>query len=338
MMSALLRGNGLVKNIIFDAASSNNRDNCFDPYVLLKKTFKSAGIQIDTSDMGVTKTPFFELHQDVQFETCVDRNYLLMFETEFVKPENKNLKEQARYRKIFTWNDSLVDGEYFVKLNFPNPVAAHEPDGFRARDRFCCLIASNRTLSSKDERILYPKRVEAIRWFEKNAPQDFDLFGVDWEMPVLHSGFVGRLERKLWPAISSLKKPTPFCSYRGKLKHKRDALCRTRFSICYENVADLPGYITEKIFDCFFSGCVPVYWGASNITTYIPPDCFIDRRAFRDMTSVYDYLKKITEEQFIGYQTSIAKFLRSGAAGPFTAEFFAETVVTTIVRDLELGA
>lgn len=337
MKSALLRGNGLVKNIIFDAASTNNRDDCFAPYVMLKNAFESAGILIETADMGEAQHPIFELHQDVQQETHADRNYLLMFETKFVKPENGSPARQARYRKIFTWDDSLVDGERFVKFNFPNPISTHDADGFRSRNRFCCLIASNRTLPMKDERILYPKRVEAIRWFEKHAQQDFDLFGVDWEMPVLHSGLTGRIEREIWPVISRLRKSTPFCSYRGKLTHKREALRRTRFSICYENVADLPGYITEKIFDCFFSGCVPVYWGASNIEAYVPSNCFVDRRLFKDTASVYDYLKKMTEEQFIGYQTRIAAFLKSKAAFPFTSEFFAETVVTAIVRDLELN-
>ena len=44
---------------------------------------------------------------------------------------------------------------------------------------------------------------------------------------------------------------------------------------------DVLGYITEKIFDSFAAWCVPVYWGASNVTDYIPEGCFIDRRKFR---------------------------------------------------------
>ena len=48
------------------------------------------------------------------------------------------------------------------------------------------------------------------------------------------------------------------------------------FAICYENARDIPGYITEKIFDCFFAGCVPIYWGgAPNVTDHIPANTFI---------------------------------------------------------------
>ena len=43
-----------------------------------------------------------------------------------------------------------------------------------------------------------------------------------------------------------------------------------RFYICYENTEGVEDYITEKIFDCFAAGFVPIYWGASNIEKYIP--------------------------------------------------------------------
>jgi len=77
-----------------------------------------------------------------------------------------------------------------------------------------------------------------------------------------------------------------------------------------------------------------VYWGANNITAHIPSDCYIDRRKFRDTGEVYAFLKAMTEPEFRGYQQRIAAFLRSDAAYPFSSEFFAETIVNTIVQDL----
>jgi hypothetical protein len=122
------------------------------------------------------------------------------------------------------------------------------------------------------------------------------------------------------------------------VEHKRQVLTRTRFAICYENVRDLPGYITEKIFDCFFSGCVPVYWGASNIEKHVPADCFVDRRRFSDTGAVYAYLKAMSEAEFMGYQQRIASFLQSDAARPFDSEFFAATVARTILHDMDARA
>ena len=334
MKFAVLRGNSLINNTIFDRNSPANRDDCFAPYALLKQLLNNWGIQIDTVDEAKKHNLAFEIHQDVQHATKAAINYLLMFETEFVKIENGDEAQWLKYRKVFTWDDDRVDGDRFIKINFPNPIYVYPVDGFLSRDRFCCLISGNRTLVLRDERILYPERVNAIRWFEQNAPQDFDLYGVGWDIPVVGSGLFGKLERRVWRALGRFVALRPFPSYRGKVANKRDVLIRTRFAICYENVRDLPGYITEKIFDCFFSGCVPVYWGASNITTHIPADCFIDRRQFRDMQDVYNCLKGISEDEFKGYQQRIAAFLQSDAVYPFSSEFFAETIVNTIVQDI----
>lgn len=35
------------------------------------------------------------------------------------------------------------------------------------------------------------------------------------------------------------------------------------FNICPEN-SDYPGYVTEKIFQAFEAGCIPIYWGSEN--------------------------------------------------------------------------
>jgi len=334
MSNALLRGNGLKDNAVFELSDPGNRDNCFAPYALLKARCLANGIQLQTADMAVTETTFLELHQDVQEETTAANNYLLMFETPFIKPENADSQKWKRYRKIFTWNDGLVGDAQFVKLNFPNPISIYPADGFNKRPRFCCLISGNRALAFADPRDLYVERVRAIRWFEKNAPQDFDLYGIGWNIPAAKSGLRGKLERKLWTTIDRLLPLKSFPSYRGKVGHKREVLTCTRFAICYENVRDLPGYITEKIFDCFFSGCVPVYWGAGNIERHIPADCFIDRRKFNGMTDLYRFLKGVSETDFIGYQQRIAGFLQSDAAYPFGSDFFADTIVNTIVQDL----
>lgn len=325
---------GFVSNSIFNLNHPWNRDNCFNPYCLIKEKLKIHGIEINTVDLNVGRPLAYELHMDVQKRCISKKSYLLMLETEQVSPENGISSNWECYRKIFTWNDDLVDGDRFVKINFPNLIHTHAADGFENRDRFCCLISGNKTLASKDERNLYPERVKAIRWFEQHAPQDFYLYGVGWDIPVVDSGLVGQFERRFWRALGRIVKLDPFPSYRGRIERKHDVLTRTRFAICYENVRNLPGYITEKIFDCFFSGCVPVYWGAGNVTDHIPANCFIDRRQFRDTAEVYNYLKAMTELEFRGYQQRIGEFLQSDAAYPYSAEFFAETIVNTIVQDL----
>ena len=135
------------------------------------------------------------------------------------------------------------------------------------------MIAGNKSLKSALE--LYSERIKAIRWFGKNHPKDFDLYGFGWDdYPSSNSLFVklfNKMRKKIMP---------PFPSYKGTVKRKNDVLLKYKFSICYENARDISGYITEKIFDCFFSACVPIYLGADNVTEYIPSECFIDKRKF----------------------------------------------------------
>lgn len=327
--------NGIRQDEIFNLDSKLNRDNGFAAWHLLRAVFAKKDVLIHTSDVNSGKPVDFVICMDMWSSIPCSASYLLMLETPQVCPENGIQSNWSRYRKIFTWNDELVDGDRFIKINFPNPIYIHQVDGFEKRDRFSCLISGNKTLPSKDERNLYPERVRAIRWFEAHAPHDFDLYGVDWDLPLVHGGLVGKLERRFLRLLGRFVKLRPFPSYRGRVAHKRDVLTRTRFAICYENVRDLPGYITEKIFDCFFSGCVPVYWGASNITDHIPADCFVDRRQFSDTGEVYNFLKAMTELEFRGYQQRIAAFLQSDAAYPFSTEFFAKTIVNTIVQDID---
>ncbi len=325
---------GFVKNSIFDLSHKSNRDNCFQPYYLLREKLKLCGVEINTGDINGERSLAFELHMDTQKQSTTKPCYLMILETPQVSPANGISSNWEYYRKVFTWNDDLIDGNRFIKINFPNPIRVYPVDGFVTRNRFCCLISGNKTLSVIDERDLYVERIKTIRWFEQNSPEDFDLYGIDWDLPALGRGNIGKLMRRIFRFTSPIFKMHPFPSYRGSVEHKRDVLTKVKFAICYENVSDLPGYITEKIFDCFFSGCVPVYWGASNITDYIPADCFIDRRLFRDTEEVYHFLKAMTEEEFKGYQQRIAAFLQSDAAYPFSSEFFAETIVNTIVQDI----
>jgi hypothetical protein len=44
---------------------------------------------------------------------------------------------------------------------------------------------------------------------------------------------------------------------------KRDYLFHKKFNICPENV-DASGYVTEKLFDAFAAGTIPIYLGDDN--------------------------------------------------------------------------
>jgi hypothetical protein len=54
------------------------------------------------------------------------------------------------------------------------------------------------------------------------------------------------------------------------IDNKWDALAPYKYSIAIENSA-LPGYFTEKITECYLAHCLPVYYGAPDITNFFDP-------------------------------------------------------------------
>jgi hypothetical protein len=179
---------------------------------------------------------------------------------------------------------------------------------------------------------LYSEREKVIRWFEKHHAADFDLYGVGWKK-YRFSGpkLVRALNRLPWVPETAMKiLGRSYPSYKGTVEHKKSALEKYRFSFCYENARDLPGYITEKIFDSFFSGCIPIYWGASNITDYIPEKCFIDKRKFATYEELYRFITSMPDETIGMYLDNIENYLNSSEALPFRSEGFVNTIMTTI--------
>lgn len=331
-------GDSLCNNNIFDLNLPGNRDGCYEPYLLLRQLLLTHGIELNTPDKYKAGKIHFELHMDAQLRINAKAPcYVILYESPQIRPINQSKYLLAKYRRIFTWRDDWVDGQRYIKLNLPNKIAVNNSRGWRGREKLCCLISANKTVPHASPLLLYSERVNLIRWFERHAPQDFDLFGIGWDKPVARHGLVGRVIGKVQSYIPKRKGLVFFPSYRGKVASKLEVFQRYRFSICYENVRELPGYITEKIWDSFFAGCVPVYWGASNITSYIPENCFIDRRKFASHEELYAFMTSMSEPDYIAYQDRIAAFLASERAKAFSAESFAETIVNTIVSDLGIA-
>ena len=112
---------------------------------------------------------------------------------------------------------------------------------------------------------------------------------------------------------------------------KLECLQNYKFSICYENAKEIPGYITEKIFDSMAAGCIPVYWGAPNIQQYVPEECFVDRRQFKSDADLVSYLLQMRESEYDSRLNAIASYLESQAHRLFEPEAVAEMVAHDIV-------
>jgi alpha(1,3/1,4) fucosyltransferase len=183
------------------------------------------------------------------------------------------------------------------EMMFPSNIKFEEFEN--NRDIFSCMIVGNKSKGGD----LYSERLKVIEWYGESKL--FHLYGKGWNCP----------------------------SWRGEVPYKRDILSRSIFCWCYENHS-MDNWITEKIFDCFTAGCIPIYWGAPNVTQYIPKECFINRRDFKNTEEVHEYLLNITPDKIEEYQSNIKYFLEN-MAYQFSNECFANTIVKHIVDSVQ---
>jgi hypothetical protein len=200
------------------------------------------------------------------------------------------------------------------------------------------MIAGNKFVMKPDVRELYSARVEAIKWFEKNHPDQFNLYGIGWDKPARKKNGFPKFKYRIEKITNLFFGRKAFPSYKGPIKSKREVLESAKFCICFENIQNIPGYITEKIFDCFFSGCVPIYWGDEKISQHIPSVCYIDRRAFKSMSDLYKFISEMPESIYLNYQFEIKKFIMSDRFDPFCSTNFAKTIVNHVLLNVNRTA
>lgn len=323
------------ENALFDYSSPRNTDGLFSPVIALRNRLLQLGIEINTPDLNKGRTISLEIHLDGRpLARSNIPKYLIAFENPLINPLNANTEYLKDFHRVFSWNDASLIYPGAVKIFLPNDFTVSKARLFAERSIFACLISSNKVAPWFGSNDLYAERINVIRWYEKNAPSLFRLYGRGWGKPSHVFSYREKLHRRISRLRTQLFGYKPFPSWCGEVKYKSDVLSDTKFSYCFENVKNLPGYITEKIFDSFLSGCVPIYWGANNVLEYIPANCFIDRRSFKDTADVHQYLLSITPEQYEQYQQNIADFLSGDKGYLFSSGNFVETIAKTIFGDL----
>ena len=322
-------------NRVFVPGAGPNGGEFFLPWRALRERFAGAGIELNTPDVNGGRAVAFEFHLNAQRRIpAAPPCYAFLYEDPLVRPLNTERAQLQRYRRVFTWNEDLIDGQHILRLDYPNDLGVRDVPGWHERPLFCVLIASNKALRHADPRALHGRRVEVIRHFEAHAPELFTLYGRGWDIPPVQPGAWGRLRKRLHEWRARWRPfDRPFPSYRGPIGRKAEVLERARFCICYENTRGSPGYLTEKIFDCLTSGCVPVYIGTPHAQPAIPAACFIDGERYATPADLLAFLRAVDEARFAAYQQAMRAFLASPASARFGNAHFCERIVSTIVAD-----
>jgi hypothetical protein len=256
------------------------------------------------------------------YKECISKGHknkmiLFLWEARAVCPKNWDPNFHKLFKIIFTWNDKFIDNIKFFKFNWPqNPYKINTIKIPFDSKKLLVNISMNKKSSYVNE--LYSERVKAISYFEKKIPNNFDLYGFGWNKPIT-------IKEYFLPFLIKY-----FKSYKGTISSKWEVLPYYKFSICYENISDEYGWITEKIFDCLKSDCIPIYLGAINISKYIDTSLFIDKRNFNNYDELYSYLLSFTKKDFDTFLLNKEKYLNSKEFHSFSCDTFATIVINTL--------
>ncbi len=211
----------------------------------------------------------------------------------------------------------------FLQMFFPQTPRKDIAEISYKEKKFCTFISSNKKLTKKWKILpikllfglgiknIYNKRFEIVKHFSKK--RNFDLFGRGWnnelDADIIHS-------------------------YKGEVEDKTKKLSEYKFVFCLEN-SMFKGYITEKIFDCFWAKSVPIYLGAPDITKYIPENTFIDLRNFSTYDELNNYLNSMNEKTYSEHLCNISNFLKSEDYMNFDESIFINKILDILKKENE---
>ncbi len=320
----------------------NARDNCTEPYRLLRQSWIDMGFAVEEVSESALQDCALLLFWDpssirhgirglirnilrgyrpnwlgrAKQAGIADRTALIAFEPPAACAGNADLAIYDEFPVVLTWNDAVIDGRRVVKYRLPVPEQYPSPPMVPFSEKKLLVnISYNKYSNVPGE--LYSARRETIEYFEQHHPDAFDLYGVGW------LGTQDSLQR-------STGRGRRHPSYRGTVENKWDVLPQYKFSLCYENSRDQPGCVTEKIFDCLRSDCMPIYWGAPNISTYVDDDVFIDRRKFASNEELAKFIGSISDSQYETWRKAVAHYLASERFRQFLSPAFVSTVNTAL--------
>lgn len=349
-----------LRNELFNPENRQNIDNALAPYFYLRDRFRASGIGVHTADylvrgeMANTTNVYFSMGIIDNYRALALRDDVILsafftIEAPIVQPSTfRALRSISRYFKriySYTTSDAVARfgcaGLHFHKFHIPYPYDRVFEELWRKADRkFLNLLNWNR-LCRMPWQELYTERLRALEFFSRYG--EIDLYGMHWDQPAYVVGetwipaTVTKVHRYLRQSVPLLRM-RPYQSvirkaYRGPAASKYETQSEYTFTICYENMI-LPGWLNENIFDCFLVGSIPIYLGAPDITTYVPEDCFIDKRRFPTFEDLRAFLKSLSAGDIQRYKENARDYLSSERFKPFRKEAFAEIFLRAVEEDL----
>lgn len=303
-----------------DSNPSLNRDDTLAPNIRMRFALKKQGAEIHTADFllakkeDVQKAEYYsfgllENYRKLSHWSNIRMRAFAIFEPPVVAPHlYRELPELTKvFDRVYVHNTegdgySLkdVDISRLHKLYWPQARADVIEEFWRKQNRKRRIVVINGNHNPASAyRELYSKRIEAMVSLAKF--DSIDLYGRGW--------------KRWWSRDSMwlpywLNRRTLMSIYKGECASKYETMQHYTFALCFENMS-MKGYITEKIFDCFYAGTIPLYWGATDISDLIPREAYIDVGKYVSFEKMYEEVVLMSEIEIQEMREAARSFLKS---------------------------
>jgi len=177
---------------------------------------------------------------------------------------------------------------------------------------------------------LYSLRREAI--LELNS---LDLYGTGWNLSIRSktrhaiANFIIAIKGGYLPRISGARYYfKKFLNWKGAPIDKEDTLSQYKFCLVIENSLE---FITEKLFDAFFAGCIPIYVGPDLQEFPIPENLYIQAEPTLD--SITDSLNRARQLDYSAWSSEITKWLNlESTKENWSSEMVVSRVIDTLKK------
>jgi len=333
------------ENIILFITVDNNkdnffnekaRDNCNEPYITLKKRLLDYGYKLenannqnldscralffwDSFSLGglslnkkaisyiknlLTKNKRRNYFQEALKKQINHKMFFFMVEPPVVCKGNSDHSYHKEFNKILTWEKSLVDNTKYIHCPLPYTSTFPKTELISFPNKKLLVDISGNKFSDHPFE-LYSERRKTVKYFNENHTSEFDLYGTGWDT-------------------------NKYITYKGKVPHKNGVINHYKFVICYENMRDYPDYVSNRIFDVLNCFCVPIYWGAPNISEYVDENAYIDRRNFTSNAELAKYLKSMNENDYNNFIEAGQNYLHSEMFKLFSTDNFTDTILNVL--------
>lgn len=345
---------------LFEPATGRfNGEDILAPWIHLREWFTARDVEVYTADRLVSGDKRNDVNVYVSFglqenirplaaEDDVVLSAFFAFEGPIVEPSiyrNLGWVEDC-CKRVYSFSDAESLEEFtgrridLLPFCLPTPVERVDDAAWGNRDRKFLMMINGNKLPRLYVNELYTERLRALEFFGRS--DEIDLYGIGWDVPPYRMGktwMPNALQRghRALQALRHRVRPDPLLAaarrrWRGAVEAKTPVLSGYTFALCFENQI-LNGWITEKIFDCFRAGTVPVYWGAPDIEEHIPRECYIDMREFAGYEELRSFLHQLDPAAIEAYRTAARDYFSSEAFYPFTKQAFVDRCVDIIAED-----